>query len=198
MCGYYENESAVVSFKPFNDTRSKQNLALLAGPCEITFLLLPTAPMEAEKLKIKQALLSEALRMQRATIENVRKAMMEAQESANDNEDDTEEKLFSGYREEMQNKRDMFARQLDQAIDDQALLQKVNVQEEHPVAEFGSVIVTEAQKLFVSISLGQIKVGNDAYFAISPSAPIYKALVGKKIGETFEFREKKTKVLDVF
>ena len=154
--------------------------------------------MDNSKLKIKQALLSEALRMQRATIDNVRKAMVEAQESANDNEDDTEEKLFSGYREEMQNKRDMFARQLDQAIDDQALLQKVNVQEEHPVAEFGSVIVTEAQKLFVSISLGQIKVGNDAYFAISPSAPIYKALVGKKIGETFEFREKKTKVLDVF
>ena len=156
------------------------------------------ATMDNSKLKIKQALLSEALRMQRATIDNVRKAMVEAQESANDNEDDTEEKLFSGYREEMQNKRDMFARQLDQAIDDQALLQKVNVQEEHPVAEFGSVIVTEAQKLFVSISLGQIKVGNDAYFAISPSAPIYKALVGKKIGETFEFREKKTKVLDVF
>ena len=78
------------------------------------------------------------------------------------------------------------------------MLQKVNLQHTHPEAEFGAVVVTEAQKLFVSISLGQIKVADDAYFAISPSAPIYKALAGKKIGETFEFRDKKLKVLDVF
>lgn len=154
--------------------------------------------MESDRTKIKQQLLSEALRMQKAVVENARNAMMEAQASANDNDDDTEEKLFNSYREEMQNKRDMFARQLEQAVDDLALLNKVTVNQEHNQAEFGSVVITEAQKLFVSISLGQIKVGNDVYFAVSPSAPLFKALAGKKKGETFEFREKKIKVLDVF
>lgn len=149
-------------------------------------------------MKIKQQLLTEALRMQKVVADNARSAMMDAQSSANDNDDDTEEKLFNSYREEMQNKRDMFARQLEQAMDDTALLSKVNANQVSEVAEFGSVVITEAQKLFISISLGQIKVGEEIYFAISPSAPIFKAIAGKKKGESFDFRDKKVKVLDVF
>lgn len=136
--------------------------------------------------------------MQKVVADNARTAMVDAQSSANDNDDDTEEKLFNSYREEMQNKRDMFARQLEQAMDDLSLLNKVNATQEHQQAEFGAVVITEMQKLFISISLGQIKVGNEVFFAISPSAPIFKALVGKKKGESFEFREKKIKVLDVY
>lgn len=154
--------------------------------------------MEPDKQKIKQQLLAEALRMQKVVADNARTAMLEAQSSANDNDDDTEEKLFNSYREEMQNKRDMFARQLEQAMDDTALLNKVNATQEHGQAEFGSVVITEMQKLFISISLGQIKIGNDTFFAISPSAPLFKALAGKKKGETFDFRDKKIKVVDVY
>lgn len=154
--------------------------------------------MDSDKSKVKQQLLSEALRMQKVVADNARTAMLDAQSSANDNDDDTEEKLFNSYREEMQNKRDMFARQLEQAMDDTALLSKVNALQEHQAAEFGAVVITEQQKLFISISLGQIKVANDAFFAISPSAPLFKALAGKKKGETFEFRDKKIKVLDVY
>jgi hypothetical protein len=154
--------------------------------------------MDSDKTKIKQQLLTEALRMQKVVADNARSAMMDAQSSANDNDDDTEEKLFNSYREEMQNKRDMFARQLEQAMDDTALLSKVNANQVSQVSEFGAVIITEAQKLFISISLGQIKIGSDIYFAISPSAPLFKAVAGKRKGESFTFRDKQIKVLDVF
>ena len=154
--------------------------------------------MPTSQLEIKKHLLAEALRIQKQTVETARKAMQEAQESANDNEDDTEEKLFNSYREEMQNKRDLFAKQLEQAIDDLALLSKVNVQEAHNIAEFGSVVITDQQKLFVATSLGQLKLEQDSYFAISPSAPIYKAFKGLEAGTSFTFRDKSIKILEVF
>lgn len=143
-------------------------------------------------------MLSKALKMQKEVIETARAAMLDAQQSANDNDDDTEEKLFNSYREEMQNKRDMFARQLEQAFDDLQMLQKVTVGQAHNEVEFGSVVETDSQKLFISISLGAINIEEGQYFAISPSAPLYKAMAGKKAGETFQFRDKDIKVKQVF
>lgn len=152
-----------------------------------------------EQLKRKQHLLTECLRLQTANIEQLRGAMLEAQQSANDNEDDTEEKLFNSYREEMQNKRDMFARQLDQALDDMALLSKVTATVANKDVSLGAVVETSSgQKLFISISLGKVVADGEAFFAISPSAPLFKAMAGKKKGDTYDFRDQKVTILEVF
>jgi len=152
-----------------------------------------------EKLKRKQHLLTECLRLQNQTLADLRGAMVDAQQSANDNDDDTEEKLFNSYREEMQNKRDMFARQLDQAMDDMALLQKVTATVANKDASLGAVVETSAgQKLFISISLGQVKVDGESYFAISPLAPLFKAIAEKKSGDSYTFRDQKLEILDIY
>jgi hypothetical protein len=151
-----------------------------------------------DKAEIKRLLLAECIKMQKAIVANARSAMEEAQESAMEYDETAEDNMVDSYREEMQNKRDMFAKQLENALDDLALLNKVSLDKSHD-ASFGSVIVTEAQKLFVCISLGQVKIeGGDSWFAISPSAPLYKAIQGKKTGETFNFRDKDFKILDIF
>jgi transcription elongation GreA/GreB family factor len=153
----------------------------------------------ADKLKRKQQLLTECLRLQNQNIDQLRATMIDAQQSANDNEDDTEEKLYNSYREEMQNKRDMFARQLDQAIDDRALLQKVTATVENKDVSLGAVVETSAgQKLFISISLGQIKIDGDSFFAISPAAPLFKAMAEKKAGDSYTFRDQKLTIVEVF
>jgi hypothetical protein len=152
-----------------------------------------------DKLKKKQHLLTECLRLQNLNIANLKAAVLDAQQSANDNEDDTEEKLFNSYREEMQNKRDMFARQLDQALSDMALLSQVTATVANKDASLGAIVETSAgQKLFISISLGQVKADGDAFFAISPSAPLFKAMAEKKAGETYTFRDQKFTVVDVY
>jgi len=152
-----------------------------------------------EQLKRKQHLLTECLRLQTANIEQLRGAMLDAQQSANDNEDDTEEKLFNSYREEMQNKRDMFARQLDQALDDMALLSKVTATVANKDVSLGAVVETsQGQKLFISISLGKVVADGETFFAISPSAPLFKAMAGKKKGDTYDFRDQKVTIREVF
>lgn len=154
--------------------------------------------MNSEQLSLKQQLLTECIRIQKEVVGTAKAAMQDAQQSAMDYDESAEDNMVDSYREEMQNKRDMFARQLEVALDDMALLNKLRPELKEEVAGFGSVIITEAQSMFVSISLGSIKIDGKSYVAVSPSAPLYKAVAGKKAGETFMFREKPIKVLDVF
>jgi transcription elongation GreA/GreB family factor len=154
--------------------------------------------MSNPKLELKHKLLAECNRMQKEIVQTHKTAMQEAQQSAIESDDNAEDSLMDSYREEMQNQRDMYAKQLEHSMDDFNTLSQVNPDKETEVVSFGSVVVTETQKLFISISLGNVKVGDDAYFAVSPAAPLYKAMAGKKAGETFPFRDKQIKLLDVF
>jgi len=60
------------------------------------------------------------------------------------------------------------------------------------------VVITQDQKLFISISSGKIEADGDTYFAISPLVPFYAPIKDKKKGDEFEFRGKMNKILDVF
>jgi hypothetical protein len=154
--------------------------------------------MEDSKVANKQRILAECLRIQRETVENARKAMADAQESANEGDDSTEEKLYNSYREEMQNKRDMFARHYELAMEDLNQLNQIVTSKEYPKAEFGSVVETDGGTYFISTSLGQVKVEGKIIFAVSALAPVYKAFEGKKIGDSFTFRDKTFKIKDIY
>ncbi len=154
--------------------------------------------MTDKQEQLKQKLLAECIKMQKVVVENAKRTMTEFQVSAVEGDDGNEEKLYNSYREEMQNQRDMFARHYELALDDLGLLNKVLPSTEYKEASFGTVVVTEQQKFFISISLGAVEVDGTTYFAISPVAPIFKAFSGKKAGEFFNFREKEVKIIEVF
>ena len=154
--------------------------------------------MPNPKLELKQKLLAECLRMQNTVVDTARQAMTEAHESALEYDEAAEDNMVDSYREEMQSKRDMFARQLEHAMEDLALLHKVPADREQDSALFGSVIITDQQKLIVCISLGQVKLNNDTFIAISVAAPLFKVLNGLKAGQSFPFRDKQVKILEVY
>ena len=154
--------------------------------------------MDENKVAEKIKFLAECIRIQKGIVENARKAMNEAQESANEGDDNTEEKLYNSYREEMHNKRDMFARQFELAMEDLNQLNQVVTSKEYKKAEFGSMVETENGVYFISTSLGQIKLDNKTIFAVSPLAPVYKAFEGKKSGDSFTFRDKSIKIKDLY
>ncbi len=53
----------------------------------------------------------------------------------------------------------------------------------------GSLVETDSGIYFVAIGMGKIELNGQAYFIISPASPIGQAMLGKKQGETFQFRE---------
>jgi len=153
--------------------------------------------MEIISLPFKQKVLSECLRLQREVVASCKNAVLEAQNSALDYDGGSEDNLMESYREEMQNKRDMFAKQLDLALDDQNLLNQIVPDKQAETVSFGSIVQTDQQNLFISISLGSVKIEDKSLFAISPSAPLFKAMAGLKVGESFTFREKQIKITGI-
>ncbi|MGV3539967.1 MAG: hypothetical protein ACO1OQ_09160 [Rufibacter sp.] len=150
----------------------------------------------AFELDIKQRLLEECLRIQSDFVENARVAMEEAQTSANESQGAIEDK-FESFREACQIQRDMFAKQLDEAMGKLSILKRIVRNKVNEDISLGSVVKTDAQNYFISVSLGEINVDGEKFFAISPASPVFQAMNGKTKGESFVFRDKKINILDV-
>src|SRR5919112_3616396 len=105
----------------------------------------------SKNLEIKQRLLSECLRIQNVQIQTAKNAMDEAQESANEHQGAGIEDKFESFREACQIQRDMFAKQLDEAITSLSVLKRIVATKENKNIMLGSVIFTNLQKFFISI-----------------------------------------------
>src|SRR5688500_5623569 len=125
---------------------------------------------DTTKLELKQQLLEECMRLQRMQIQNAKSAMEEAQESANQQQGSMEDK-FESFREACQIQRDMFAKQLDEGMTALSVLKRVVIHKQNNDVTLGSGVSTNEQKFFISISLGEIQVDGDKYFAISTMSP---------------------------
>ena len=55
-------------------------------------------------------------------------------------------------------------------------------------AKLGSLIITNNAHYFLAISVGEIKIENQVYYAISPISPIGRLLLGKRVGDSFNFK----------
>ncbi|MDO6392295.1 hypothetical protein Q4E40_19325 [Pontibacter sp. BT731] len=150
-----------------------------------------------QELELKKKLLQESTKLLNMQIQAAKEAMDEAQESANEHHGAIEDK-FESFREACQIQRDMYARQLDELITTMGVLKRVNSTKENKEVSFGAVVMTELQNYFIGVSLGEIKIDGESFFAISGLSPLYKAMEGKTSGESFDFRDKTYKVLQVF
>ena len=69
---------------------------------------------------------------------------------------------------------------------------------EMPNVRSGSLVITDQGSFYISISAGQLALDGKVYFAISAVSPIGKLLLGKKVGEKFEFNGKGYEVQEIF
>jgi len=128
--------------------------------------------------------------------ETSRKVMEDSQKSAN--EYGQPKDRYDSYRAQLLSRGEMFATQYQQALEQLAVLEKIGIDQLHKKVEFGSVVITDKQKMFVSTGCGKVELEGDTYFAISPLVPIFLAMKGMKKGETINFRGQMIKILDIF
>ena len=105
---------------------------------------------------------------------------------------------YDPYRTKLMNQNNLFAQQLQQANTRLVTLQKISVDKEITTVEFGAVVITNKQKLFVSVGMGKIMLDGETYYAISPKVPIFDAMRGKKAGDTFTFNGQTFEIKEVF
>jgi len=149
-----------------------------------------------DNLILKKKLIEACEKIQKERIEAIQSTMDEAQQSAN--EYGAPKDRYDSFRMQQLNKKDMFGSQLQKANSEFIALEKIKEIINIKKVEYGAVVIIEGQKLFISISLGKVDLDNDIYFAISPNVPIFEAMKGLKKNDSFTFRGKTTKIIDVF
>lgn len=77
-------------------------------------------------------------------------------------------------------------------------LSKIDIEKENTKVEFGSLVITDLGKYFISIGIGKIEIDNDSYYAISLASPVGKQLKDKKTGDSFHFQGKEMVIKGIF
>lgn len=147
------------------------------------------------KLEIKKRLLDHCIEKQQDVIEHSRSAMQDAQKNAN--EYGQPKDRYDSYRNKLLRERDLHARQLDKAIEQLNTLQKLLPVKPSDKVEFGAVIITNSQRLFVSAGLGKIELDDNVYYAISPAVPVYKAIKDLKAGDKYTFNGISHEIMEI-
>jgi len=145
---------------------------------------------------LKKQIYEQCIEAQLKKIKNLETAMEDAQKSAHDYGQQSD--VFDSHKMQLISKRDMFAQQLKTEMNLLETLHKIDLTISHNIVEFGSVVITNMQKVFISVGLGKISVDNDQYYAISLKVPFFLAMKDLKKGDTFDFRGREIKILDIF
>ncbi|MDM1555662.1 hypothetical protein PYS58_09290 [Chryseobacterium indologenes] len=107
----------------------------------------------------------------------------ETRASNNDTKSSMGDKYETG-REMLQQEINNLQRQLNEVLNQQAVLQKIAPDPSEKVQN-GALVKTNKGLFYVSASMGEIIIENQKIMTVSTESPLVKAMFGKKMGETF-------------
>ena len=88
----------------------------------------------------------------------------------------------------LQLEREKAGHQLAEIEKTKQILSKINTESTSKNIGLGSVVFTSQSNYFISISVGELKVENETFYAISANTPIGQLLLGKSVGDEVVFR----------
>lgn len=113
---------------------------------------------------------------------------------ANDSKSSMGDK-YETSREMSQQEINRLEQQLGLIEQQQFQLKSISLKIETRQIGLGSLVKTNIGSFFLSVALGEIKIGEENIFVISPASPIGKLMMGKKSGETFKMNQKLIEIL---
>ncbi|MET3537076.1 hypothetical protein [Chryseobacterium limigenitum] len=116
-------------------------------------------------------------------IQNFENLIAETRASSNDTKSSMGDKYETG-REMLQQEVNNLQRQLNEILNQQAIVQKINAEPSSKVQN-GALVKTDKGLFYISASLGEIVFDNQKIMTVSAESPLVKAMHGKKGGETF-------------
>ncbi|MGL6126579.1 hypothetical protein BBI01_17275 [Chryseobacterium artocarpi] len=107
----------------------------------------------------------------------------ETRASNNDTKSSMGDKYETG-REMLQQEINNLQRQLNEVLNQQAVLQKI-ISDASEKVQNGALVKTNKGLFYVSVSMGEIVFDNQKVMTVSAESPLVKAMFGKKMGEGF-------------
>jgi hypothetical protein len=130
-------------------------------------------------------------------IEELRRAIESARESANDDTKSSAGDKFETSREMLQQEVTRNLTFLAEAERMKADLEKLTLADEPGEIKPGCLAETDMGNFYIAISAGKIVVQGKEYFAMSIQSPLGQVLKGRKATDTFEFRGVKHRIVSV-
>lgn len=87
----------------------------------------------------------------------------------------------------LQLEREKAGHQLAEVEKVKASLSKINLDKKSLQVRLGSLVFTSKAHYFIGVSLGALQVDSRTIYAISPSTPMGRVLMGKSVGEEVSF-----------
>ena len=134
---------------------------------------------------VKESLRDICIAQQIKVIEQLQNEISEAQRQSN--EYGQPKDRYDAYKTKLMRQIELFSGQLSKATVVLNTLRQIPIEKKFEEVEFGAMVTTNRQKLFVAASVGKVDLDGETWFAISPNVPIFKALQGKKQGESAVF-----------
>jgi transcription elongation GreA/GreB family factor len=97
----------------------------------------------------------------------------------------------------LQLERENLSQQLIEVEKQEAILNKISLNNINDIAHLGSLVITDHANYFMSVSAGAVDIGNRTFYCISLESPIGKLLLGKREGDVATFNDKKIKILEI-
>jgi transcription elongation GreA/GreB family factor len=117
----------------------------------------------------------------------LKKEMDDIQDSANNETKSTAGDKYETGREMMQQEIDMKNRQLLEVLKLRSVLDRIDPSLKTEKVVAGSIVDTNNGNYYIAASCGQFNVAGMRYYTISAESPIGLQLMGKKVGDSFEF-----------
>ncbi|WP_409628046.1 3-oxoacyl-ACP synthase [Gilvirhabdus luticola] len=148
-------------------------------------------------MNIKGELYKKCLTYIENRLETINTAISEIQESLT-----SETKSSAGDKHEtsramLQIEREKIGNQFAETQKLKHTLSKIKITKASNAVTLGSIVYTTQNNYFVSISIGELKINDLTFYAVSLNTPIGKLLLSKRIGDEIVFRNEKFEVTDI-
>ncbi|MFY7910747.1 MAG: transcription elongation factor [Emticicia sp.] len=146
---------------------------------------------------MKQQLLEKVKELIESRMQTSFEAMEAAKNSANEEGKSSAGDKYETARAMGQLDREMNGRMYEQARQERLSLDKIDPEGIFTKVAFGALAETTMGYFFVSIGAGIVELNGTKFMVISQEAPIGQIILGKTVGETFEFRGQKYKIISI-
>lgn len=149
------------------------------------------------KITLKQQLYTLCKNFIDQRIANAQEAIKNATESANDDTKSSAGDKHETGRAMAHLEQEKSANQLNEALELQATLQKINPKIISKTAQVGSIVLTDKGDFFICIPAGKLELNKQIYFAISVGSPIGMRIKDLSKNQQFEFNNSVYNIIDV-
>lgn len=149
-----------------------------------------------DKAALKETILADCKAKLDETLQQLQHEMDETRRLSN--EYGAPKDRYDPYRTKLMRQHELYSQQYKKTTNMMIALEKIRPDKLFDTVQFGAVVITDKQNIFVSTSVGRFESGGASYYGISPQAPIFRAMENGKAGSSFEVNGRRFEIKDVF